>query len=65
MSLPDDAVYIQAHTLAYLTKVNIEMNMANLLANVVKKSTERRFSFPNNGPNNRRLAATPGGGGHL
>ncbi|KAK4031490.1 hypothetical protein C8A01DRAFT_21290 [Parachaetomium inaequale] len=46
MSLPDDAVYIQTHTLAYLTKLNIEMNMADLLAKVVKKSTERRSSFP-------------------
>ncbi|KAK4125736.1 hypothetical protein N657DRAFT_688424 [Parathielavia appendiculata] len=44
MSLRDDAVYVQAHPLVCLTKLNIEMNMAELLGKVVKKSTEQRAS---------------------
>ncbi|KAK4097234.1 hypothetical protein N658DRAFT_479250 [Parathielavia hyrcaniae] len=42
MSLPDDAVYLQAHPLVFLIKLNIEMNMAELLGKVVKKSAEQR-----------------------
>ncbi|KAL2267205.1 hypothetical protein VTJ83DRAFT_4482 [Remersonia thermophila] len=34
MSLPDDAVYVQVHPLVYLTKLNIEMNMAELIGKV-------------------------------
>ncbi|KAL2262725.1 hypothetical protein VTK26DRAFT_314 [Humicola hyalothermophila] len=45
MSLPDDAVYVQVHPLTYLTKLNIEMNMADLIGNVVKRSTEARAAI--------------------
>ncbi|KAJ4289407.1 hypothetical protein N0V88_006887 [Collariella sp. IMI 366227] len=46
MSLRDDAVYVQVHPLVYLTKLNIEMNMAELLGKVVKRSNELRSSMP-------------------
>ena len=46
MSLPDDAVYIQVHCLTFLTKLNIEMNMASLLGKVVKRSTQKNRADP-------------------
>ncbi|KAK3294399.1 uncharacterized protein B0H64DRAFT_418315 [Chaetomium fimeti] len=46
MSLPDDAVYVQVHPLAFLTKLSIEMNMADLLGKVVKRSHEGNASLP-------------------
>ncbi|KAL1841311.1 hypothetical protein VTJ49DRAFT_7148 [Mycothermus thermophilus] len=46
MSLPDDAVYVQVHPLVYLTKLNIEINMANLIGKVVKRSTESHSNIP-------------------
>jgi hypothetical protein len=36
MSLPKDTLYIQFHPLAYLVKLHIEMNMAELIAKIVK-----------------------------
>jgi hypothetical protein len=38
MSLPNDIVYVQFHPLAYLVKLHIEMNMAELITKVVKAS---------------------------
>lgn len=38
MSLPNDIVYLQFHPLAYLVKLHIEMNMADLITKVVKAS---------------------------
>ncbi|KAF4456394.1 hypothetical protein F53441_1464 [Fusarium austroafricanum] len=38
MSLPNDIVYVQFHPLAYLVKLHIEMNMADLIIKVVKAS---------------------------
>ncbi|KAH7162242.1 hypothetical protein B0J13DRAFT_4062 [Dactylonectria estremocensis] len=38
MSLPNDIVYLQFHPLAYLVKLHIEMNMAELITKVVKAS---------------------------
>ncbi|KAL2126932.1 hypothetical protein VTI74DRAFT_11597 [Chaetomium olivicolor] len=46
MSLPDDAVYVQAHPLTFLAKLYIEMNMAELLGKIVKRSSELRASLP-------------------
>ena len=45
MSLKDEIVYIQVHPFVFLTKLNIEMNMADLLGKIVKKSKERRMSI--------------------
>ncbi|KAK3687450.1 hypothetical protein B0T22DRAFT_439081 [Podospora appendiculata] len=45
MSLPDDTVYIQVHPLAYMIKLHIEMNIAELLGKVLMKSNRRRNSF--------------------
>ncbi|KAK3989317.1 hypothetical protein QBC44DRAFT_241571 [Cladorrhinum sp. PSN332] len=45
MSLDDDTVYMQVHPLTYLAKLQIEMNMAELLGKVIKKSNERRSSM--------------------
>ncbi|GAB1319389.1 hypothetical protein MFIFM68171_09599 [Madurella fahalii] len=41
MSLRDDAVYVQVHPLTYLAKLHIEMNMAELLGKVIKKSQRK------------------------
>ncbi|KAF4469205.1 hypothetical protein FALBO_3903 [Fusarium albosuccineum] len=38
MSLPNDIVYVQFHPLAYLVKLHIEMNMADLIKKVVRAS---------------------------
>ncbi|KAK6836244.1 hypothetical protein PG987_006739 [Apiospora arundinis] len=40
MSLQDDAVYLQFHPLVYLLKLHIEMNLAELLAKIVRASNE-------------------------
>ncbi|KAK7959130.1 uncharacterized protein PG986_003984 [Apiospora aurea] len=40
MSLPDDAVYLQFHPLVYLLKLQIEMNLAELLAKIVRASNQ-------------------------
>ncbi|KAK0661627.1 hypothetical protein QBC41DRAFT_350630 [Cercophora samala] len=45
MSWEDDAVYMQAHPLVYLSKLCVEMNLAELLGKVIKKSRERRTRF--------------------
>lgn len=37
---------MQVHPLTYLAKLNIEMNMAELLGKVAKKSSEQRASVP-------------------
>lgn len=36
--------YIQAHALAYIVKLYIEMNLAELIGKVIKKSNKRRNS---------------------
>ncbi|KAL2165614.1 hypothetical protein VTG60DRAFT_4252 [Thermothelomyces hinnuleus] len=46
MSLPDDAVYVQVHPLTFLAKLNIEMNMVEMLGKVVKQSNKRNTSLP-------------------
>ncbi|KAK4448457.1 hypothetical protein QBC34DRAFT_426514 [Podospora aff. communis PSN243] len=45
MSLPDDAVYIQAHALGYMLKLNIEMNLADLIGKVVKRRGQDSATF--------------------
>ncbi|CRK18261.1 hypothetical protein BN1723_006753 [Verticillium longisporum] len=40
MSLPNTLIYGQSHPLAYLAKLHIEMNMAQLIAKIVKASHE-------------------------
>ncbi|KAM7198813.1 hypothetical protein V8F33_004827 [Rhypophila sp. PSN 637] len=45
MSLPDDDVYVQLHPAAYLIKLHIEMNIAELLGKVLRMSTHRRNSL--------------------
>ncbi|KAF5661917.1 hypothetical protein FHETE_8197 [Fusarium heterosporum] len=40
MSLPSDIVYVQFHPLAYLVKLHIEMNMADLIIKVVKAGND-------------------------
>ncbi|KAK1836436.1 hypothetical protein QBC39DRAFT_272518, partial [Podospora conica] len=42
MSLPDDTVYIQVHALTYMVKGYIEMNLAELIGKVIKKSNRDR-----------------------
>lgn len=37
--------YIQAHALGYMMKLNIEMNLADLIGKVVKKSSEPKITF--------------------
>ncbi|KAK3934855.1 hypothetical protein QBC46DRAFT_398815 [Diplogelasinospora grovesii] len=44
MSLPDDAVYVQFGAVAYLIKLYIEMNIAELIAKILKKSARQRVS---------------------
>ncbi|KAF7556871.1 hypothetical protein G7Z17_g1111 [Cylindrodendrum hubeiense] len=43
MSLPNDIVYLQFHPLAYLVKLHIEMNMAELITKVVKASNQTGY----------------------
>ncbi|KAM0238897.1 hypothetical protein ACHAP5_008532 [Fusarium lateritium] len=43
MSLPNDIVYVQFHPLAYLVKLHIEMNMADLIIKVVKASNNGNY----------------------
>ncbi|KAM5515189.1 hypothetical protein FOXYSP1_06155 [Fusarium oxysporum f. sp. phaseoli] len=43
MSLPNDIVYVQFHPLAYLVKLHIEMNMADLIIKVVKASNNSEY----------------------
>ncbi|KAM0561999.1 hypothetical protein ACHAPJ_002441 [Fusarium lateritium] len=45
MSLPNDIVYVQFHPLAYLVKLHIEMNMADLITKVVKASNPNGYDY--------------------
>ncbi|KAF5026992.1 hypothetical protein F66182_866 [Fusarium sp. NRRL 66182] len=45
MSLPNDIVYLQFHPLAYLVKLHIEMNMAELITKVVKASNPNGYEY--------------------
>ncbi|OBS17811.1 hypothetical protein FPOA_09541 [Fusarium poae] len=45
MSLPNDIVYVQFHPLAYLVKLHIEMNMADLIIKVVKASNGNGYDY--------------------
>ncbi|KAH7023863.1 hypothetical protein EDB80DRAFT_56499 [Ilyonectria destructans] len=61
MSLPNDIVYLQFHPLAYLVKLHIEMNMAELITKVVKASNPSGYadysgsrSQPTNGKSSSR-----------
>ncbi|KAJ2906163.1 hypothetical protein MKZ38_002878 [Zalerion maritima] len=47
MSLPNGFVYLQFHPLAYLTKLYIEMNMADLIRKVVRASNNEPGSSTN------------------
>ncbi|KAM5341881.1 hypothetical protein ACJ41O_014912 [Fusarium nematophilum] len=47
MSLPNDIVYLQFHPLAYLVKLHIEMNMAELITKVVKASNPNGYDYSN------------------
>jgi hypothetical protein len=40
MSLPNTAIYIQFHPLVYLVKLHIEMNVADLIAKIVKATNQ-------------------------
>ncbi|KAK0623866.1 hypothetical protein B0T14DRAFT_565183 [Immersiella caudata] len=44
MVAPVDTVYIEAHAVAYMVKLYIEMNLAELLGKVVKRSNQQRNS---------------------
>ncbi|KAF4997647.1 hypothetical protein FGRMN_3679 [Fusarium graminum] len=45
MSLPNDIVYLQFHPLAYLVKLHIEINMAELITKVVKASNPNGYDY--------------------
>lgn len=45
MSLPNDAVYMQFHPIAYMVKLNIEMTMAELVTRIAQSSNH---AAPNN-----------------
>ncbi|KAK3339559.1 hypothetical protein B0H65DRAFT_432770 [Neurospora tetraspora] len=45
MSLPDDVLYVQVHPLAYMTKLYIEMNIAEFLGKILKQPNRRHNSF--------------------
>ncbi|KAI0144979.1 hypothetical protein BJ166DRAFT_82493 [Pestalotiopsis sp. NC0098] len=47
MSLPNSAVYIQFHPLTYLVKLHIEMNIADLIAKIVKATNHLGEYQPN------------------
>ncbi|KAF2657773.1 hypothetical protein K491DRAFT_316510 [Lophiostoma macrostomum CBS 122681] len=49
MSLPNDLVYTQFHSLAYIVKLNIELNMADLISKVVRR--QDRTDKPNSSSN--------------
>ncbi|KAK5652829.1 hypothetical protein OQA88_9495 [Cercophora sp. LCS_1] len=44
MAAPVDTVYIEAHAVAYMVKLYIEMNLAELLGKVIKRSNQQRNS---------------------
>lgn len=71
MSLPNDIVYLQFHPLAYLVKLHIEMNMAELITKVVKASNPSGYDYSGSrsggksgaktGTNKRATSVFPGG----
>ncbi|KAK4176961.1 hypothetical protein QBC36DRAFT_387063 [Triangularia setosa] len=58
MSWEDDALYMQAHPPVYLSKLCVEMNLAELLGKVIKRSRERRASFFSIPPLTRTVTTT-------
>ncbi|KAH8734268.1 hypothetical protein BGZ61DRAFT_490291 [Ilyonectria robusta] len=65
MSLPNDIVYLQFHPLAYLVKLHIEMNMADLITKVVKASNPADYagysnSLSRSNPKSSQNGATNG-----
>ncbi|KAI4602193.1 hypothetical protein KJ359_009430 [Pestalotiopsis sp. 9143b] len=54
MSLPNSVVYIQFHPLIYLVKLHIEMNIADMIARVVRASNPHQTgSYDKSNSNNR------------
>lgn len=52
MSLPNTVIYIQFHPLVYLIKLHIEMNVAELIAKIVKaKNHLNEHASPRHNPN--------------
>ncbi|KAK4189412.1 hypothetical protein QBC35DRAFT_461956 [Podospora australis] len=50
MFLDDDLIYVQVHPVTSLAKLCVEMNMAELLGKVIKKSRQRQHAFPTANP---------------
>jgi hypothetical protein len=53
MSLPNSAVYLQFHPMIYLVKLHIEMNIADLIARVVRASNPHQGGSDSNSHSNR------------
>ncbi|KAI1844110.1 hypothetical protein JX265_009627 [Neoarthrinium moseri] len=53
MSLPNSVIYVQFHPLIYLVKLHIEMNIADLIARVVKASNPHQTGSYGNSHSNR------------
>ncbi|KAI0123874.1 hypothetical protein BJ170DRAFT_697645 [Xylariales sp. AK1849] len=52
MSLPNGVIYVQFHPLVYLVKLHIEMNMADLIARVVRAANPQQTgSYPHSHSN--------------
>ncbi|KAF7537602.1 hypothetical protein G7054_g3626 [Neopestalotiopsis clavispora] len=63
MSLPNSVVYVQFHPLIYLVKLHIEMNIADMIARVVRASNPHQTgSYDKSNSNNRYGGA--GGASH-
>ncbi|CEF85470.1 hypothetical protein FGSG_06594 [Fusarium graminearum PH-1] len=68
MSLPNDIVYVQFHPLAYLVKLHIEMNMADLIIKVVKASNSNGYDYSGSKSGNtqpKQNGANKLGKGHI
>ncbi|EYB24710.1 hypothetical protein SNK03_007856 [Fusarium graminearum] len=68
MSLPNDIVYVQFHPLAYLVKLHIEMNMADLIIKVVKASNGNGYDYSGSKSGNtqpKQNGANKLGKGHI
>jgi hypothetical protein len=54
MSLPNHIVYLQFQCAAYITKLHIEMNMADLIRKVVTASNDMDYCLTNSNMQNRK-----------
>lgn len=63
MFLPNPVVYIQFHPVTYLTKLNIEMSVANLIARLARGGANsdqfHSSSYNNTGPGTRNARNNP------